>query len=353
MIKSFIKTILIIIGSLLAIFGLYLLFMTLTDYNPEDVIKLTIENNNVEILKKDTTLSVITYNIGYCGLDDGQDFFMDGGKGSRSESKDKTLKNLTEITNFLKIEDASFLFLQEVDIDATRSYHINQYNHLQDNLKDYNSSFAINYKVPWVPVPITKPHGSVEGGLVSFSKYKLESSTRYQLPGKEKWPRQLALLDRCFIESRISVEDGKELVLVNAHLSAYDKGGIIRAQQLNFLKDYISKEYEKGNYIIVGGDWNHLIPGTDPSIFKTNMPWPEWLKKIPESFILEGFSWVADSLVPTNRTNESSYVDGQNYLSVIDGFLVSPNVEIQSVEGYSLDFKYADHNPVIMKFNLK
>lgn len=40
---------------------------------------------------------------------------MDGGKSSRSSSKEKTMKNMKEITNLLKKDYSSFIFLQEVD----------------------------------------------------------------------------------------------------------------------------------------------------------------------------------------------------------------------------------------------
>jgi endonuclease/exonuclease/phosphatase family metal-dependent hydrolase len=353
MIKIFFKLTLTISVILIVLTAIYFIFMTITDYRPEEIIPLTVENNVPEIVKKDSALSVLTYNIGYCGLDKNQDFFMDGGTGSRSESKEKTLENLIEITNFIKEEKSSFVLLQEVDINATRSYRVNQYKYFKDNTSQYNSTFAINYKVPWVPVPIKKPMGAVKSGLATFSKYKTEAAARYQYPGKEKWPRQLALLDRCFIENRIPVEGGRELVLVNSHLSAYDKGGFMREQQLAFLKEYVTKEYKNGNYVVVGGDWNHLIPGTDPSVFKINKPWPEWLKRIPEDFKPEGFVWAADESVPTNRTNDVPYINGQNYLSVIDGFLVSSNIEILSVKGHSLEFQYSDHNPVTMEFKLR
>lgn len=331
---------------------LYLLFMTVTDYKPDEVEELQIENNQQSILTVEDALSIITYNIGYCGLDQEQDFFMDGGTGSRSISKDRTSENLTEITDFLDDQQTSFILIQEMDIDATRSYHVNQYDYLKENLGGHNSSYATNYQVPWVPVPITKPHGNVESGLATFSQYKVSSATRHQYPGKEKWPRQLALLDRCFIESRIPIEGGKELIIINSHLSAYDKGGVIRAQQLTYLKEYLSKEYQNGNYIVVGGDWNHLLPGVDQSSFENTKPWPDWLKEIPDEFTPKGFSWGVDPTVPTNRTNETSYVKGENYISVIDGFLVSPNVQIQEVESISLEFQNSDHNPVKMTFTL-
>ncbi|APH13959.1 endonuclease/Exonuclease/phosphatase family protein [Clostridium sporogenes] len=342
-----------IIILVILIVGGYILFMTVTDYKPEDKIKLSIERQTENKLNLNDSFSITTFNIGYAGMDDEQDFFMDGGKGSRSSSKEKTMENMKEITTFLKKDHSSFIFLQEVDTNSTRSFRINQYDYLKNNLKAYSSSMALNYKTPWVPVPVLKPHGTVNAGLVNLSKYKVNSATRYQYPGKESWPRQLAELDRCFLESRISLENDKELVLINSHLSAYDKGGKIRKQQLSFLRNYIIKEYKKGNYIIVGGDWNHLIPGTDPLIFKTTEKWPDWLQKIPNDFKPKEFKWVADKNVPTTRTDATPYKKGENFTAVIDGFLVSDNIEVISVKAHSMDFKNIDHNPVNMKFKLK
>ncbi len=42
-----------------------------------------------------------------------------------------------------------------------------------------------------------------------------------------------------------------------------------------------------------------------------------------------------------------------NYTSVIDGFLVSPNVEIASVKTLDLGFAHSDHNPVRVKLRTK
>ena len=43
-------------------------------------------------------------------------------------------------------------------------------------------------------------------------------------------------LDRCFAVNYLPVEGSdKKLVLINLHMSAYDKGGTIRAEQLKML----------------------------------------------------------------------------------------------------------------------
>ncbi len=56
---------------------------------------------------------------------------MDGGKGSRSSSKEKTMENMRRITSFLKKDNSSFIFLQEVDTNSTRSFRIDQYDYLK------------------------------------------------------------------------------------------------------------------------------------------------------------------------------------------------------------------------------
>ncbi len=58
---------------------------------------------------------------------------------------------------------------------------------LKNGLPDYASSFGKNYDTKWVPVPITSPMGYAEAGLSTFSKYKVQTAERFQLPGMEPW----------------------------------------------------------------------------------------------------------------------------------------------------------------------
>lgn len=353
MIKKIIKAIMYLLLVITLIFTAFLTILTVTDYRPKVETRLQAQNNGSATLAKGAELSIITFNIGYCGLDKKQDFFMDGGTMSRSSSKAQTMTNLESITAFLAEQNTDVLMMQELDIKSTRSYNINELEYMKTAFQDYSSTFGQNYKVPWVPIPLLEPMGTANSGLVTFSRYMTSEAARYQYPGSEAWPVQLFELDRCFIENRISVDGGKELILINSHLSAFDKGGEIRKKQLDFLKSHINDEYSKGNYIIVGGDWNHQLPGTDASLFKAAEDWPFWLQKLPEDFTPPDFQWGVDKNVPSNRTVAKAYVSGENFLSVIDGFLVSPNIKIKSVQGHDLGFENSDHNPVKGVFVLK
>jgi hypothetical protein len=52
---------------------------------------------------------------------------------------------------------------------------------------------------------------------------------------------------------------------------------------------------------------------------------------------------VVDTTSPTNRTLEQPYRAGVNYTSVLDGFLVSPNIEVVDVTTIDLG-AHSDHN---------
>jgi endonuclease/exonuclease/phosphatase family metal-dependent hydrolase len=46
------------------------------------------------------------------------------------------------------------------------------------------------------------------------------------------------------------------------------------------------------------------------------------------------------------RDNATPYVKGETFETVIDGFLISPNLEIINTKTHDLGFKNSDHNPV-------
>lgn len=353
MAKKIFKITISILAAILIISAGYVGFMIITDYKPDKQVSLEVENNKTKALNTKDEVTITTFNIGYGTMDENVDFFMDGGVMSRGISKEKTLENMDAMINVLKDLDSDLMFLQEVDIKATRSYKVNELQMIKDELKDYSSNFAINYKVPWVPIPISKPHGNVLSGLLTLSKYDITSATRYDLPGNSSFFMQLGDLDRAMTVNRMPVDNGKELVAVNAHLSAYDKGGTVRKIQLGYIKQFLEAEYAKGNYVIIGGDWNQQIPGTNAFDFPTTEEWPEWLQDVPEDLTPANFTWAYDKTVPSDRTVAKSYTPGENLLSVIDGFLVSDNIEIISTVGSDLAFENSDHNPVTITFKLK
>lgn len=329
------------------ILGGFLAVETIRDYKPPAIIELKKEGKAKKF--SPDRLTIFTWNIGYAGLGKDMDFFADGGTTS-IPPKDKFNEYLEGIlkvvSKYSSVSDV--MYFQEVDRDSDRSYHVDEYEKLKKVLKDFASVFAYNYVVDFVPVPLTHPMGKVSGGMATFSKYDFYDPVRIALPGQYSWPKNLFYLDRCMIVIRIPAPDGKEWVLINTHNSAFDNGDQ-REKQLSFIKKFITDEYEKGNYVIIGGDWNLMLGGN----FKYTESPEEFYKPIPKDWAPKGWKWVIDKKIPTNRSVRAPYKKGKTFVTIIDGFLVSPNVKVLSVRGINLEFKYSDHNPVIAVFEMK
>lgn len=302
------------------------------------------------------SLRILDWNIGYGGLDAGSDFVMDGGTQGLPESRSRVEENLLGISGQIKSVDADFYLFQEVDRYSKRSYRVDQAKILSSLKPAYDSRFAMNFKVFFIPYPVHQPIGRVKSGLLSLSTYKVAESLRHQLPGSYSWPTRLFMLRRCISVSRYDTgNSGRSFYLANVHLSAYDDGGM-RRQQLEYLKQWMKELYSRGDYVILGGDWNSLFPGVsfeDFAPYTTTEKNLYWIQNIPENWTPEKWQWGWDPEVPSCRTLDQAYIPGENFRTIIDGFLVSPNVQIDEIRTSDAEFSFSDHNPVSLKFKLK
>lgn len=346
---GWLKVVIIVVVAIILYFPGVILFGTLTDYKPKDVEKINVESYANEIAPDELVL--FDWNIGYAGLGKDEDFFMDGGTESVPD-KEHVRKYLEGIAKTLEDNPADIYLIQEIDINSHRSHNINELEYLKNNVfkNNYNIAFATNYNVLFVPVPFSKPMGKVLSGLTTVSKYKIEEAKRLKLPGEYSWPTKVFQLDRCVIFARIPTIKGKDLVILNIHPSAYDSGGTLRRQQLNFILNTAKEEYEKGNYVIIGGDWNSEFTKTN---FNYTEKKPESYVELPKDLKIDGWKWAFDSSNPTNRSVAFAYEKGENFVTVIDGFYVSPNIDIEYVKTLNYEFENSDHNPVKLKIKLK
>lgn len=350
--KRILLIIAIVLGAiLLAVAGLFT-YLTITEYRPADQEQLEILDNSEKALDK-TEFTVLTWNVGYCALGEKSDFFMDGGKTVRPDSKDVIIENLAGVRGFLSGVKADFTLLQEVDSDSKRSYGVDEVTALREKMGQ-TSAYAMNFCTNYVPYP-WPTLGRVHSGLLSFSRYEITEAERISLPCPFSWPVSMVNLKRCLLVSRIPMAGSdKELVLVNLHLEAYDdgEGKLAQSQQL---RDFLSAEYEKGNYVVAGGDWNQIFPRSEKSWANTHMElWtPGYLD---EAELSSGWRYVWDDTVPTCRLLNQPYdpADTENtQYYVIDGFLVSPNLTVTAVETLDESFAFSDHNPVLMTLKME
>lgn len=325
-------------------------FLTVREYRPAAIEEIEAAGGT-KSLEENDSFSVLTYNTGYAGLSRDEDFFMDGGTKVRPDSEELVKNNLAGITDILKEQDADFYFLQEVDRDSKRTYHIDEMAYYEENL-GLSGMFACNFKCDYVPYPLP-PIGKVNSGLLTLTQYQASSASRIALPESFTWPIKTCNLKRCILETRFPIEGtDQELVLLNFHLEAYDSGEGKIAQS-RMLAEKLQKEYDKGNYVIAGGDFNQTFEGmeTYPVLDKEN--WTPGI--IGQEDIPDGFSFAVADNVPTcrllNGPYSGNYTDSQVY--VIDGFIVSDNLRVDIIENIDTDFTYTDHQPVRMQVTLK
>ncbi len=327
-----------------------ILLGTFTNYSPD--LKENISSIEEGFPIDDSiNYTALIWNVGYAGLGAEMDFFYDGGKRVR-DSKENVERNLAEIGALLEQNDwIDFILLQEVDYKSKRSYKGNQVEYFNSKLSSHFSFASLNYKVKFVPVPIFKPLGTVKSGLVSYSSTIPSETVRYSFPGNYSWPMGVFMLDRCFMTMRFPVKNGRELLVVNTHNSAYDDGSL-REQQLDYMKNFLLKEEAKGNYLLVGGDWNQCPPNFENN-FSGHLFDSVDVKYIEEGYPEKDWNFNYDSTIPSNRRIQIPYERGVCQVTLIDYFLTSPNIEVLKTENIDLGFKNSDHQPVLITFRLK
>ena len=329
-------------------------WLTATEYKPAAIEaarqSAAVTSQQVRKVRPGQELTVLSWNIGYGGLGRDSDFFMDGGKNTRSADQEQVRAYLDGISTSIRDSDADLVLLQEVDANSSRTYGIDQRSLL--NAEEDSAAFALNYACPFVPNPntlIIRPLGRINSGLYTIADdLAVDRSERIALPCPFSWPLRIANLKRCLLVSYLPVEGSdRELVLVNLHLEAYDDGEG-KIAQTNQLRDFIESEYAKGNYVIAGGDFNQVFPGSldvYPNTHEEN-----WKPGVLDKALLpEGWTLAYDLSVPTCRLLNQPYdpsdtAGTQHY--VIDGLILSPNVQLKSVETLDEGFANSDHNPV-------
>lgn len=333
---------------ILAIPVIFLIWMTLTDFRPAGR-EILAEGPGGKI--SDSGLTLVTWNIGYAGLGREMDFFYDGGRRTRPYPGyyDKYKRGIMEYLS--KIRETDLILLQEIDRNAKRSYFEDQMNWVGQALEGHHAYFAWNYKVSFVPVPLLRPLGRVMSGMATFSSYPACMAERAGFTRNFSWPRRLFMPDRCYIMTRFHLEgkEDRELVVINVHNSAFDDG-TLRQEQIARLSEVMAGEYAKGHYVIAGGDWNINPPGFHPGLVETG----DWADLAHGPFLNRndfpaGWKWAVDPAVPTNRLLLEPYWKSRTPVTVIDFFIVSPNMEIIEVQTVDLGFENSDHHPVFLK----
>lgn len=351
--KRILKILFIVMATIILVVLSYLLYVVLSYHRVGDNLTLEIEGDAENIASVNTEISLLTYNIGFGAYSADYSFFMDGGEHSRALSKEAVLDNINGVMDVIANENCDLILLQEVDTDGTRSYHVNQKNLISEKYPRFDQVFAENYDSPYFLYPIHEPIGANKSGILTLSRFNIESSIRRSLPVENSLSKYFDL-DRAYSVSFIKTDNGKNLVIYNVHLSAYTSDGTIADDQLKMLSEDMQAQYEKGNYIIVAGDFNKDLLGDSSKYFKRSEGEYYWAAALNNNLLPQGIKSYSGTNAPSCRNAEAPFKgDGTDFVLSVDGALVSENIEVLSCETVDTSFAYSDHNPVKLKFVLK
>jgi endonuclease/exonuclease/phosphatase family metal-dependent hydrolase len=398
--RRIITVIIAVIVTIVALVGGYLIYLNVNSARLPDKDEIGVseilaggaderaaEDASVPRLQAGQTYRAITFNIGFGANDRAYSFFMSEGrtvegdstKGlmSRATDEDAVKRNMEAAISAALGQRPDIAIFQEVDRDAGRSYKVDEFRMISrafgemagasgDEKGAFAEAYATNFHTGWLLWPPARPMGMVkDSGIATYSAYEVNSAERLSLPVIESFPHKFFDLDRCFMVTRFPVSGADagenpgsadaegELVVINVHLSTFESGNKVHGEQLKRLAEVMEEEAAKGNWVIVGGDWNQCFPGSADA-FTGRMETPSWAKPLDEAALPEGFSLVtADNadVVATCRDSSIPWTPGVSYETIIDGWIVSENVSAAS-ENVDAGYEASDHNPVSLTFTL-
>ena len=352
------KRMFILIGILILIpllyVGGFIVYGTLTRFQPAPVEDVAVVKASVATgrdLSLSDTLTFMTWNIGYGGLGAETDFFYDSGK--MVTTPEAWVKKYTDgiFATVGENKDADFIFIQEADRKGKRSWGIDEVAGIGAQVPDHNYAFAVNFDIQYLPFPYLDPIGRVYGGVLSCTRFTPLETKRIALPGITDWPRKIFYLERCLLMQRFKLPNGKDLIVINTHFEAYDDGSV-KKEQMKLTKKILEEEYAKGNYVILGGDWNIAPPDFNVKKWEKEINHDKLYELNNDSNFIPHWKYAYDGNTPSNRKNNHAFDPNTTFTTVIDYFFVSPNVEVVEIKGINAGFKYSDHNPVRLKIKL-
>lgn len=299
------------------------------------------------------TYTAISYNIGFGAYDPDFSFFMDGGTESWAKSPESVNALVTGAGSCAASYSPDLVFFEEVDFNSTRSHHINERALLDTLLPAYDAAFAVNFDSPYLFYPFHQPHGKSLSGIGLYSRFHMTGSLRRSLPITTSVTK-IVDLDRCYMVSRVPMADGRELVLYTVHLTAYTSDHTVREAQLDMLVGDMTAEYEAGNAVICGGDFNMEMLST---VLDEHTPdWARPMDRAELGVFVNAWDVISDedraAQAGSCRDTADVYKPGETELFTLDTFVVSPNVTVESMTCIDTGFAYSDHNPVMMTFHI-
>jgi endonuclease/exonuclease/phosphatase family metal-dependent hydrolase len=221
-----------------------------------------ISADSAPLLQPGEKIKVLNWNIQFMAGNKDNDFFFSDGDDPWP-AKETIAKTIKEVARVIESENPDIILLQEVDDGSKRTYHVDQLEELLALLPKAYSSHASSFywKTRFVPHP--RIMGSMGMKLSTISKYKITRAVRHALApiSNQNFLVQQVSIKRAVSEVYLPVANGKNLHVLNAHLSAFAQGSNTMELQVAQVDKFLNEIERSGNYGFIGGDFNLIPPG--------------------------------------------------------------------------------------------
>jgi endonuclease/exonuclease/phosphatase family metal-dependent hydrolase len=286
-----------------------------------------IANETRSTQKNDSIFSIVTYNIGY----------LSGMTNNLAVESPKEFfdVNMAKVVSEIKKVKPDIMAFQEIDFDASRSYNVNQEEEISKLGFNYRAQ-TINWDERYLPFPywpISMHYGKVVSGQSIISKYPLKEQQRIVLQRVADAPfyRDAFYLERLAQVVKV-VLNGKEVVVINIHLEAYEKE--TRAKQFEEVLA-IFNQYKEIYPTILLGDFNARARDENAVVQKI--------------FAMKAIGSAASDM--NNLGNTFNSKDPSKRIDYI--FYTKNSIEYISGKVLNQFGQASDHLPLEMKFRIK
>lgn len=289
--------------------------------------------NNATPPEKET-FTLVSYNIGY----------LSGLTNQVAVERDRNLFDRNQATAIAALDnlDADFVALQEVDLDAKRSFNINQVEAIANALQLRYGAIAVNWDKNYVPFPGWSPvahFGRVLSSQAILSRYAITEQERLVLDKVASNPAyyNALYLDRLAQIGFINV-NRQRLVIINVHLEAFDTA--TRLQQTSYVLE-LAEEYAATGPVLLLGDFNSALNREEEGdrsiqqILKSD--------RFRPAFAAEQFEDTAIATFPSDQPQfKLDYV-----------FYNPDKIEVLEASVVSEAAQASDHLPIAVRFRLR
>ena len=259
---NIIKNIFLIV---LIIFTLFISAFYLSTFHPKKIQSEKVFcENNTPVLSKNQKLKILSWNVQYMAGKNYVFFYdMPDNKGPdiRPSSKDIEI-TINEVARIINNENPDIILFQEIDKGSKRTDYEDQLKIILSLIsKDYKCHTSTFYhKAFFIPHPDFM--GSIGLKLAIISKYKINKAIRYQLPiMPNNFIVKQFYLKRAVLETYMPVNNGKDFIIMNTHLDAFDQGTDTMEKQVEFVDNLLTQRTQEKYSWLIGGDFNLLAPG--------------------------------------------------------------------------------------------